>query len=553
MINRNHMKYTRLIYSIAFSAALLSCSGQSITDRMDKAEKIMHECPDSALSILSDIDRNSIPGKHLKARYALLYSMVLDKNYIDTTDVSVIMPAVEYYSKRNNREYRSKSRYYLGRIYANRNEIDNAMVHYMEALEDTAGVSDIRYKELLNSAVSDIFSMSQNSLQEYKYAHDALRYGKQCGDKRGIWALTGHLATCSANILKWKESDSLFTEFFSMPVIDTASYINRAVSYSKINLLKPEPEPQKSIDMIVELQRRFRKPLSMETYCIYAYAEEIMGRPARADAIMDQLRATGISPDILERWNYRIYKHQGKNDKAIKLLEKSIEVQDSTILTLLDQSLVSTQRNYYSSQAELLKKEHTMQVQRLMLISAVLIICLLVMLFLFFSVRMRLTRKIEEISTLHLEVKKMLDSQKQENSKVRKQFMDTYKNQFHLLNDLCAAYWSPVKKDKRDYIYEQVMDILRVIDTDVESQSKFENDINNSLDNIMVKLRADLPNHKEADFRFIQYIIAGFEAKTIANIMGYSVASVYTKKNRIKSEISKIESPNKILYETFIY
>ena len=123
------MKFTRIIYALAFSAALLSCSGQSITDRMDKAEKIMHERPDSALSILSDIDRNSIPGKHLKARYALLYSMVLDKNYIDTTDVSVIMPAVEYYSKRNNREYRSKSRYYLGRIYANRNEIDNAMVH----------------------------------------------------------------------------------------------------------------------------------------------------------------------------------------------------------------------------------------------------------------------------------------------------------------------------------------------------------------------------------------------------------------------------------------
>ena len=43
-INKNHMKYTYIIYALAFSAVLLSCSGQSITDRMDKAEKIMHEC-----------------------------------------------------------------------------------------------------------------------------------------------------------------------------------------------------------------------------------------------------------------------------------------------------------------------------------------------------------------------------------------------------------------------------------------------------------------------------------------------------------------------------
>ncbi|MBQ5528221.1 MAG: tetratricopeptide repeat protein, partial [Bacteroidales bacterium] len=73
------MKYTYIIYALAFSAVLLSCSGQSITDRLDNAEKIMRERPDSALSILSDIDWNSIPGKRLKARYALLYSMVLDK------------------------------------------------------------------------------------------------------------------------------------------------------------------------------------------------------------------------------------------------------------------------------------------------------------------------------------------------------------------------------------------------------------------------------------------------------------------------------------------
>lgn len=182
------------------------------------------------------------------------------------------------------------------------------------------------------------------------------------------------------------------------------------------------------------------------------------------------------------------------------------------------------------------------------IITVILLICFLATLFMLFSIRSRLTRKIDELSSRHLEAIQMLDHQQQENTKVKKQFADNYKNQFHLLNELCAAYWSPIKKDKKDYIYEQVTEMLQIIDTDVE----FENEINSSVDNIMVKLREDMPNHNETDYRFIQYIIAGFDAKTIASIMGYSVDSIYTKKNRIKREISKIQSPHKSLYETFI-
>ena len=186
------------------------------------------------------------------------------------------------------------------------------------------------------------------------------------------------------------------------------------------------------------------------------------------------------------------------------------------------------------------------------IITLILLICLLATLFMLFSIRTRLTRKIDDLSARHLEAVRMLDHQQQENTKVKKQFADNYKNQFHLLNELCAAYWSPIKKDKKDYIYEQVTEMLQILDTDVEHQGKFESEINSSVDNIMVKLREDMPNHNETDYRFIEYIIAGFDAKTIASIMGYSADSIYTKKNRIKREISKIQSPHKSLYETFI-
>ncbi len=58
-------------------------------DTMDTAEVLMDSMPDSALTVLSSIEKTSLGDDKEKARYALLMSMALDKNYIDTTSFDV--------------------------------------------------------------------------------------------------------------------------------------------------------------------------------------------------------------------------------------------------------------------------------------------------------------------------------------------------------------------------------------------------------------------------------------------------------------------------------
>ena len=101
-------------------------------------------------------------------------------------------------------------------------------------------------------------------------------------------------------------------------------------------------------------------------------------------------------------------------------------------------------------------------------------------------------------------------------------------------------------------MYDEAMRQLDVIVNDNESQNKFMSMVNNSLDNIIDKLRRDLPGHKEMDFRFLMYVIAGFDATTISNLTGYSVGTVYTKKNRLKGEISNLSSEYRDFYLEFI-
>ena len=68
-------------------------------------------------------------------RYALLRSMALDKNYIDTTDFSVLQPAIDYYLTKGTPDQKLRTYYYQGRIYQNAGNDDSAMQAFVNALD----------------------------------------------------------------------------------------------------------------------------------------------------------------------------------------------------------------------------------------------------------------------------------------------------------------------------------------------------------------------------------------------------------------------------------
>lgn len=137
------------IYLLLCAALLLvlhaACSGSGrspATDSMDRADSLMIEKPDSALHILDAIDASTLRGDSEKARYALLRSMALDKNYIDTTDFSVLQPAIDYYNRHGSPDEKLRTLYYQGRIYQNRQEYDSAMSIFLKAENLRDKISD---------------------------------------------------------------------------------------------------------------------------------------------------------------------------------------------------------------------------------------------------------------------------------------------------------------------------------------------------------------------------------------------------------------------------
>ena len=118
--------------------------------------------PNIALNILDSIDQNTLPTKMLKARYSLLYSMALDKNYIDITHDTIIAPAINYYKNHGSADEKLKANYYWGRVAMNRGEYETAIDRFVLAEKYASRTND-------KIAAGRLFKAQTNI---YKYCHD---------------------------------------------------------------------------------------------------------------------------------------------------------------------------------------------------------------------------------------------------------------------------------------------------------------------------------------------------------------------------------------------
>ena len=132
---------------IILAIFLFSCNGHSKHwETLSQVESYIEEKPDSALVTLEQIDLSELSGKEEKAKHALLYSMALDKNFVDKTDFEVLQPAIDYYEDNGSATDKLRTYYYQGRIYQNAGNDALAMESFVNAISESEESDDILTK-----------------------------------------------------------------------------------------------------------------------------------------------------------------------------------------------------------------------------------------------------------------------------------------------------------------------------------------------------------------------------------------------------------------------
>lgn len=147
------------------SLLFLAACGTAYRPDLNKAEALMINHPDSSLNILEKIRIERVRGRKNKAKYALLYSQALDKNYIDVESDSIIRVARDYYAHRGSNEERAQAFYYYGIVANNAGDIDEAMKAFIPARIYAERTDNEYVKGLIYSAIGNLY-YDQNSLAE---------------------------------------------------------------------------------------------------------------------------------------------------------------------------------------------------------------------------------------------------------------------------------------------------------------------------------------------------------------------------------------------------
>ena len=545
----------RLIITLLTAVLLAACGTNETARLLDDVESYIRQHPDSALNALRRIDASHLGSKANRGHYSLLYAMALDKNYVDTTDMSVIQPALDYYDADSDPDHFMQAYYYLGRIQQNAGNSADAMQSFTTALDISKRSEDNYFKGLINSIISDLYSSKYSSKEALFYARQAFECFSHTPDTLRRWILLGRLAVCYGDNRDKATSDSLFKVYTTLPVLDTAIHAKNLLYYSKMLLGRKPSEPERCLEIFNEAKRKYHAKPRIEDYYFYSVALDKIGDKQAADRLLDRLEQFDTLSVASKNWRYILYKNRKDYHKALSLFEKTIIDQDSLIISMLRQSLERSQRKYYEikAQVEEAKKDAATDRFWLLIILAGIAISLIVGVWI--RARQRLLEKLEKVSMLKEEVDMQLALLKESEVKetdYRKKYLSVYKNQYQLLNNLCASYLSPSRGNPKDKVFREVENVLMEISNDNGKPSLAEKYVNNAWDDLMNRVRVDYPSFSEKDYKLIALFVMGFEAKTISLLMNYTPKTVYGKKARIKQRIADSSVAAKQEYLAFL-
>lgn len=175
------MNTRHILYILLSGLFLVSCADTTEVERyLDAADVHLEDNPEMALETLESINREMLTTRKVRARFALLYTMALDKNYIDVASDSIIAPAVKYYENHGTAEDKFKTLYYTGRIYQNAGNVEAAMEKFVEAEHHISNQIDkgiiARLYKAKMAAYQDVFdytaAVSQANIAAKYYLSD---------------------------------------------------------------------------------------------------------------------------------------------------------------------------------------------------------------------------------------------------------------------------------------------------------------------------------------------------------------------------------------------
>ncbi len=550
------------IIALSLAALLLaSCASRKTAATLNDVETYIQERPDSALATIRAIDITTLTTRSLRAHYALLHTMALDKNWIDTTDVNVVMPAVEYYDRHPSGIRRAKAWYYLGRIQGNGGDLPGSSISFLKAERYAEHSEDFAFKALVYQAISNVYNKTHFYEEALCYTEKAYSYAVQAGDSLKINAALYRMAQDFNNLGRYAESDSLYHLLLETERIHPNLRASFLSNYA-LGLITHDADFGKAVDIFNEVLTEYGSLTQRNYWGAYAYALARTGDMNLAGILFRQLESnidSGSSEYVYASWKSLADAFEGDFRSAYLLQKEASDIQTENVHEVLKQSAVKAQKDFLE-QVNVESERSAKKRQILFWCSiALLLAVILLLLFLFRRRKERSAQEKEELidayksltmehsalSSRYSELSAEVDRIENEKASVRNKYIQLCQSHFNRIGRINEVlHYHSTEKDNK--LYAELKRSIRNIGMDSKSQSEFELLLNESFDNVMDHFRETFPDKKPRYYQLVSYLFAGFGSSTICAIIpGFQKHNVHVERYRLKQMIQNSDSQYK--------
>lgn len=303
-------------------------------------------------------------------------------------------------------------------------------------------------------------------------------------------------------------------------------------------------------------------------YCIGAILNAYNGNFEQSNILYSCAEKESISnPTLLKYTKCQILKHKGEFHKALNTYIECIDLQDTNIISAINDSVLYDEIDFIESELA-----HNISIQKRNRVISALSIALLTAACILIAVIFlnKLKKSRDQIAILKDQVEstisdlrkkqnsiKLLTANEQEQrislSKVQRQLNGLIYNNLQNIDSLLDAYYSDATKNvKREQLIKVVDNYVRDFASNENGYITVERLVNEFRNNIMVKLREEMPNLKEEEYRLLCLIYADFSSNAICLFMGYDKNKLYKRKNYLKGILTSSECKSKKEFIRFL-
>ena len=362
--------------SFLMSCLLFSCTkSKYISKALDTAEAIMQIQPDSALRILQNLDGQNISQEAFQARFALLYTMALDKNYLPLHGDSLINIAIDYYSRKKEFQRLGWCYLYLGNAYVQIDSTVQAMFAYLKTQEILQHVDDDYLLGLVANEIASLHQEQRNYEQALILFRQSLKAFQRVGNKKN----EGYVLSKIGRLLYISGGQIDSVQYF----YDTAKKLAiegndleflYVVSASQAAILRAQNQSTMARQLLLSVIQEYHQGVvHLDLYpllsLIYIDLQQLDSSRHYLQLLLQDNRATAKQRAGALTILKRVEEQAGNFEAALHYSNRYKVLSDSIVQKHNAQNLPYTEQKY---QVEKLSKENLIQKNRFWVIIAIL-------------------------------------------------------------------------------------------------------------------------------------------------------------------------------------